>query len=96
MLAYLILLSRATLLKWEHSTVWKNPTGYLPRMGKGNPLLWDQVVTNLPHAPSCKSCNAEDEIANKTVKFDRFVWTNAGLADGSVTTAYTATHDHWN
>jgi len=28
--------------------------------------------------------------------FDRFVWTNAGLADGSVTTAYTATHDHWN
>ena len=26
---------------------------------------------------------------NKTVKFDKTIWTNGGLADGSVTTAYT-------
>jgi hypothetical protein len=69
--------------------------GWETLLVEGNPLLWDKLVTNRPHAHRfsyAASCSEEDEIANKTVKFDRFIWTNAGLADGSVTTAYTATN----
>ena len=67
--------------------------GWETLLVEGNPLLWDQVVTNRPHAHRfsyAPSCTEEDEIANKTVKFDKYPMTNGGLADGSVTTAYTA------
>ena len=68
--------------------------GWETLLVEGNPLLWDQVVTNRPHAHRfsyAPSCTEEDEIANKTVKFDKYPMTNGGLADGSVTTSYTAT-----
>mmetsp|Transcript_11699 Transcript_11699/g.21278 ORF Transcript_11699/g.21278 Transcript_11699/m.21278 type:complete len:379 (-) Transcript_11699:32-1168(-) len=67
--------------------------GWETLLVEGNPLLWDQVVTNRPHAHRfsyAPSCSEEDEIANKTVKFDRYPMTNGGLADGSVKTSYTA------
>ena len=66
--------------------------GWETLLVEGNTLLWEKVVTNRPcshrfsYAPSCSE---EDEIANKTVKFDKYPMTNGGLADGSVTTAYT-------
>eukprot|EP00978_Attheya_sp_CCMP212_P032519 scaffold127432_cov59-Attheya_sp.AAC.2 len=67
--------------------------GWETLLVEGNPLLWDQVVTNRPHAHRfsyAPSCSEEDEIANKTVKFDRYPMANGGLADGSVKTSYTA------
>jgi hypothetical protein len=66
--------------------------GWETMLVEGNPLLWDQVVSNRPHAHRfsyAPSCSEEDEIANTTVKFDSYPMTNGGLADGSVTTAYT-------
>lgn len=59
---------------------------------EGNALLWEKVVKNRPHAHRfsyAPSCSEEDEIANRTVKFDKYPMTNGGLADGSVSTAYT-------
>jgi hypothetical protein len=68
--------------------------GWETMLVEGNPSLWDEVTSSRPHAHRfsyAPSCSEEDEIANKTVKFDITPWTNGGLADGSVTTAYT-----WN
>ena len=66
--------------------------GWETLLVEGNALLWEKVVTNRPRAHRfsyASSCSEEDEIANKTVKFDKYPMTNGGLADGSVTTAYT-------
>mmetsp|Transcript_27245 Transcript_27245/g.40342 ORF Transcript_27245/g.40342 Transcript_27245/m.40342 type:complete len:343 (-) Transcript_27245:82-1110(-) len=66
--------------------------GWETMLVEGNPLLWDKVTSSRPHAHRfsyAPSCSEEDEIANKTVKFDNYPMTNGGLADGSVTTAYT-------
>ena len=35
------------------------------------------------------TCTEEEEKANKVIKFDKAIFTNAGLADGSVATSYT-------
>jgi len=66
--------------------------GWETLLVEGNAILWEKLITNRPrthrfsYAPSCSE---EDELMNKTVKFDKTIWTNGGLADGSVTTAYT-------
>lgn len=39
------------------------------------------------------TCSLEEESMNKTVKFDNYPMTNAGLADGSVNTSYS--HRYW-
>ena len=68
--------------------------GWETMLVEGNPSLWDEVTSSRPHAHRfsyAPSCSEEDEIVNKTIKFDITPWTNGGLADGSVTTAYT-----WN
>lgn len=60
---------------------------------EGNALLWEKLVANRPRAHRfsyAPSCSEEDEIVNKTVKFDKYPMTNGGLADGSVTTTYTS------
>lgn len=59
---------------------------------EGNARLWEKLITNRPRAHRfsyAPSCSEEDELMNKTVKFDKTIWTNGGLANGSVTTAYT-------
>eukprot|EP00554_Chaetoceros_debilis_P015359 CAMPEP_0194124720 /NCGR_PEP_ID=MMETSP0150-20130528/59092_1 /TAXON_ID=122233 /ORGANISM="Chaetoceros debilis, Strain MM31A-1" /LENGTH=369 /DNA_ID=CAMNT_0038818501 /DNA_START=240 /DNA_END=1349 /DNA_ORIENTATION=- len=66
--------------------------GWETLLVEGNAILWEKLIANRPrthrfsYAPSCSE---EDELMNKTVKFDKTIWTNGGLADGSVTTAYT-------
>jgi len=66
--------------------------GWETLLVEGNAILWEKLIANRPrthrfsYAPSCSE---EDELVNKTVKFDKTIWTNGGLADGSVTTAYT-------
>jgi len=65
--------------------------GWETLLVEGNAILWEKLIANRPrthrfsYAPSCSE---EDELMNKTVKFDKTIWTNGGLADGSVTTAY--------
>jgi hypothetical protein len=66
--------------------------GWETLLVEGNAILWEKLITNRPrthrfsYAPSCSE---EDELMKKTVKFDKTIWTNGGLADGSVTTEYT-------
>jgi hypothetical protein len=58
--------------------------GWETMLVEGNPLLWDKVVSNRPHAHRfsyAPSCSEEDEIANTTVKFDAYPMTNGRLAD---------------
>eukprot|EP00521_Asterionellopsis_glacialis_P006617 CAMPEP_0195284838 /NCGR_PEP_ID=MMETSP0707-20130614/2893_1 /TAXON_ID=33640 /ORGANISM="Asterionellopsis glacialis, Strain CCMP134" /LENGTH=315 /DNA_ID=CAMNT_0040344239 /DNA_START=173 /DNA_END=1120 /DNA_ORIENTATION=- len=65
--------------------------GWETMLVEGNPVLWDNLVANRPHTHRFSytpSCTEEEELANKTVKFDQSIWTNGGLADGSVNTAY--------
>lgn len=59
---------------------------------EGNPSRWYELVENRPHSHRLSfapSCSEEDELLNKTVQFYNVAWTNAGLADGSVKTAFT-------
>uniref|UniRef100_A0A6U3UCD0 Methyltransferase FkbM domain-containing protein n=1 Tax=Ditylum brightwellii TaxID=49249 RepID=A0A6U3UCD0_9STRA len=65
--------------------------GWETLLVEGNTMLWEQIVANRPHAHRLSyapSCSEEDEQANKTVKFDKYPMTNAGLADGTVKTSY--------
>ena len=55
------------------------------------PKSFEQILTNRPNAHNFNfvpSCTEADEVANKTVQFDNYAQTNAGVQDGSVTTAY--------
>lgn len=59
---------------------------------EGNPINWEKLVKNRPHAHRfsyAPSCSEKEEGLNKTVQFDYHPFTNAGLADGSVETAFT-------
>jgi len=69
--------------------------GWETLLVEGNPRKYDELVINRPHAHRFNyvpSCTEEEEVAEKTILFDRAIHTNAGLADGSVETSYT--HDN--
>ncbi|GFH52558.1 hypothetical protein CTEN210_09034 [Chaetoceros tenuissimus] len=59
---------------------------------EGNPNVFKDLVGNRPQAHRfnfAPTCTLEEEAQNKTIQFDNTIFTNAGLADGSVETAYT-------
>lgn len=75
----------------SNSRFFETCLGWNTLLVEGNPLLWEQVVENRPHAHRfsfAPSCSEEEEMANKTVPFDRYPMTNAGVHQGNVTTAY--------
>ncbi|GFH48971.1 hypothetical protein CTEN210_05447 [Chaetoceros tenuissimus] len=61
---------------------------------EGMPKTYEQLLLNRPQAHRMNfapSCTEEEEMANKTVKFDNYPQTNAGVSGAAnVTTAYTA------
>jgi len=66
--------------------------GWETLLVEGMPKSFEQVITNRPNSHNFNfvpSCSEADEIANKTVKFDNYPMTNAGINDGNVSTAYT-------
>ncbi len=70
--------------------------GWETLLVEGNPLMWENLVENRPHAHRfsyAPSCSEKDDILNKTVKFDRYPMINSGLNDGFVTTTYTARYN---
>lgn len=76
----------------SNSRFFETCLGWNTLLVEGNPLLWEQVLENRPHAHKfsfAPSCSEEEEMANKTVQFDRYPMTNAGVHQGNVTTAYT-------
>eukprot|EP00546_Thalassionema_frauenfeldii_P020788 CAMPEP_0178898372 /NCGR_PEP_ID=MMETSP0786-20121207/2294_1 /TAXON_ID=186022 /ORGANISM="Thalassionema frauenfeldii, Strain CCMP 1798" /LENGTH=330 /DNA_ID=CAMNT_0020569083 /DNA_START=30 /DNA_END=1019 /DNA_ORIENTATION=- len=59
---------------------------------EGMPETFKQLVKNRPNAHRMNfapTCSLEEEAMNKTVLFDNYAQTNAGLADGSVNTSFT-------
>lgn len=76
----------------SNSRFFETCLGWNTLLVEGNPLLWELVLKNRPHAHKfsfAPSCSEEEERANKTVPFDRYPMTNAGVHQGNVTTAYT-------
>mmetsp|Transcript_18121 Transcript_18121/g.27423 ORF Transcript_18121/g.27423 Transcript_18121/m.27423 type:complete len:344 (-) Transcript_18121:64-1095(-) len=58
---------------------------------EGMPKTYQRLINNRPNAHRfnfAPSCSKADEVANKTVQFDNYPMTNAGVHDGSVTTVY--------
>ena len=65
--------------------------GWETLLVEGMPKSFEQVITNRPNSHNFNfvpSCSEADEVANKTIKFDNYPMTNAGVNDGSVTTSY--------
>eukprot|EP00536_Pseudo-nitzschia_multiseries_P018779 jgi/Psemu1/230259/e_gw1.3105.3.1 len=65
--------------------------GWNSLLVEGNQRVFKDLVPNRPHAHRfnfAPSCSEEDELRNKTVTFDNVIFTNGGLHDGSVVTAY--------
>jgi hypothetical protein len=58
---------------------------------EGMSKTFDLLIQNRPEAHRLNfapTCNEIEEAQNKTIKFDNYPQTNAGLADGSVTTSF--------
>jgi hypothetical protein len=76
----------------SNSRFFETCLGWNTLLVEGNPLLWEKVLENRPHAHKfsfAPSCSEQEEMANKTVPFDKYPMTNAGVNQGNVTTAYT-------
>ena len=79
-------------LKESNSHFFETCLGWDALLIEGNPKKWDRLKENRPHAHKFSyvpTCTEEEEKANKVIKFDKAIFTNAGLADGSVATSYT-------
>ena len=79
-------------LQQSNSRFFEECLGWETMLVEGNPMMYDKLFKNRPHAHRFSyvpSCTEEEEIANKTIRFDKYPATNGGVADGSVTTAYT-------
>mmetsp|Transcript_23542 Transcript_23542/g.55415 ORF Transcript_23542/g.55415 Transcript_23542/m.55415 type:complete len:346 (-) Transcript_23542:147-1184(-) len=75
----------------SNSRLFETCLGWNTLLVEGNPRMFESLVPNRPHAHRfnfAPSCSEEDERNNKTVPFDYVVFTNGGLHDGSVKTAY--------
>ena len=58
---------------------------------EGNSHVYNNLLENRPNAHRfhlVPTCTKEEEMANKTIAFYATPWTNAGLGDGSVETAF--------
>lgn len=76
----------------SNSRFFETCLGWNTLLVEGNPLLWEKVLENRPHAHKfsfAPSCSEQEEMANKTVPFDKYPMTNAGVNQGNVKTAYT-------
>lgn len=79
-------------LQQSNSRFFEECLGWETMLVEGNPMMYEKLFKNRPHAHRFSyvpSCTEEEEIANKTIQFDRYPATNGGVADGSVTTSYT-------
>lgn len=79
-------------LRESNSHFFETCLGWDALLIEGNPRKWDKLKGNRPHAHRFSyvpTCTEEEEKANKVIKFDKAIFTNAGLADGSVETSYT-------
>ena len=78
--------------KESNSHFFNTCLGWETLLIEGNPSIYHKLLINRPNAHRFNfvpTCTEEEEMAKKTIKFHAKSLTNAGLADGSVTTAYT-------